>query len=79
MLCDILLDDFIENNASNKAIDIFPYVQRSALDMILETAMGVELGVQHTRESKYAHSIQRIVHIFQLRQLLPWYQVRIQI
>ena len=44
--------------------------------MILETAMGVELGVQHTRESNYSNSIQRIVHIFQLRQILPWYQVK---
>ena len=76
VLCEILLNEFIENNSSNEALDIFPYIQRSALDMILETAMGVDLGIQHNKESQYCYSIQRMVHIFQLRQILPWYQVR---
>ena len=75
VLCDILLTDLVENNSSKKAIDIFPYIQRSALDMLLETAMGVESNVQHNRESKYANSLARIVHIFQQRQIFPWYQV----
>ena len=78
MLCDILQTDLIENNSTKEAIDVFPYIQRSALDMILETAMGVEINVQHNRESKYAHSIQRMVHIFQQRQIFPWYQVNKQ-
>ena len=78
VLCDILLSDFVETNLTKEAIDIFPYVQRCALDMILETSMGVQLDVQNDRKSNYAHSIQRIVHIFQQRQLIPWYQVSLK-
>ena len=77
--CDILLNDFIDENPENASIDIFPYVQRAALDMILETAMGLELNMQYDRQSNYAQSIQRIVHIFQQRQILPWYQVSVNI
>ena len=47
--------------------------------MILETAMGLELNMQYDRQSNYAQSIQRIVHIFQQRQILPWYQVSVNI
>ena len=76
VLCDILLNDFVEyNSKKDDAIDIFPYVQRCALDMILETAMGTELDIQNNRQSNYSHCIQRIVRIFLQRQLFPWYQV----
>ena len=75
VLCDLLLTDLVENNSSKEAMDVFPYIQRATLDMLLETSMGVEINVQHNRESQYANSIQRIVHIFQQRQMFPWYQV----
>ena len=75
MFCDVLQKDFVENDDLEKAIDIFPYVQRATLDMILETAMGIQLNIQLEKSSDYGNSIQRINHIFQQRQVLPWYQV----
>ena len=66
----MLHEDFVETDAVN---DIFPYVQRAALDMILETAMGVSLGIQTKRHSDYADAIERTVHILFQRSTLPWY------
>ena len=78
MFCDVLQKDFVENDDLEKSIDIFPYIQRATLDMILETAMGIQLNIQLEKSSDYGNSIQRINHIFQQRQVLPWYQVIIK-
>ena len=78
MFCDVLQKDFVENDDLEKSIDIFPYIQRATLDMILETAMGIQLNIQLEKSSDYGNSIQRINHIFQQRQVLPWYQVFIR-
>ena len=78
MFCDGLQKDFVENDDLEKSIDIFPYIQRATLDMILETAMGIQLNIQLEKSSDYGNSIQRINHIFQQRQVLPWYQVFIR-
>ena len=78
MFCDVLEKDFVENDDLEKSIDIFPYIQRATLDMLLETAMGIQLNIQVEKSSDYGISIQRIVHIFQQRQVLPWYQVIIK-
>ena len=78
MFCDVLQKDFVKNDELEKSIDIFPYIQRATLDMILETAMGIQLNIQLEKSSDYGNSIQRINHIFQQRQVLPWYQVFIR-
>ena len=46
---------------------------RCALDIILETSMGFEMDIQNKRHTPYATAIANIVHIFQLRQFIPWY------
>ena len=48
------------------------YCPRCALDIILETSMGFEMDIQHKRPTPYASAIANIVHIFQLRQFIPW-------
>ena len=78
MFCDVLQKDFVEMDDLEKSTDIFPYIQRATLDMILETAMGIQLNIQLEKSSDYGNSIQRINHIFQQRQVLPWYQVVIR-
>ena len=49
----ILADVLLEDSMNQKVINIFPYVTRCTLDIILETAMGVQLGIQHARKSEY--------------------------
>ena len=35
--------------------------------------MGFEMDIQNKRHTPYATAIANIVHIFQLRQFIPWY------
>ena len=71
VLTDVLYEDFVMKG--QMGIDIFPYVQRAALDIILETAMGVALGVQTKRQSDYLDQIEEAVQVIQERQFYPWY------
>ena len=48
----ILAEVLQEDGLNVDQIDIFPYVTRCTLDIILETAMGVQMGIQRDRESK---------------------------
>ena len=71
VLTDVLYEDFVMKG--QMGIDIFPYIQRAALDIILETAMGVSLGVQTKRRSDYLDQIEEAVQVIQERQFYPWY------
>lgn len=67
-----ILEDFVEifdKNSSiliktlgqfeGKVIDVFPKIGHCALDIICETAMGVEINVQSNSESNYAKAVQQ--------------------
>ena len=49
ILADVLLEDSLKK--SDNTLDIFNYVTRCTLDIILETAMGQQMGIQLARES----------------------------
>ena len=48
----ILAEVLQEDGLNVDQINIFPYVTRCTLDIILETSMGVQMGIQRARESK---------------------------
>ena len=48
-LADVLLEDSLKK--SDNILDIFNYITRCTLDIILETAMGQAMGIQLARES----------------------------
>ena len=50
-LADVLLEDSLKK--SDNILDIFNYITRCTLDIILETAMGQAMGIQLARESTY--------------------------
>ena len=50
ILADVLQED--SSKKSDNILDIFNYVTRCTLDIILETAMGVQMGIQIARESE---------------------------
>ena len=50
ILADVLLED--SRTAESSKLNIFPYVTRCTLDVILETAMGLQLGIQMDRQSE---------------------------
>ena len=70
-MTDVLYEDYVKKGQNG--IDIFPYVQRAALDIILETAMGVSLSVQTKRHSDYLEKIEEAIQVIQKRQFTPWY------
>ena len=50
ILADVLHEDSLK--ASNNTLDIFPYVTRCTLDIMLESAMGQQLCIQQARQSE---------------------------
>ncbi|XP_012524924.1 cytochrome P450 4C1 [Monomorium pharaonis] len=57
-----------------KAINIFPFLMRVALDIICETAMGVDIRVQET-ETKYTSALQEMSDLTVERFFTPWYWI----
>jgi len=72
ILADVLLEDSLKK--SDNILDIFNYITRCTLDIILETAMGQAMGIQLARESTYCDTINSMVHVMQQRQIQPQYQ-----
>ncbi|XP_032672297.1 cytochrome P450 4C1-like [Odontomachus brunneus] len=57
-----------------KAIDIFPFIINAALDIICETAMGVDVRAQEV-VTKYSSTVHRSSQLTTERLLQPWYWV----
>ncbi|NP_001389267.1 cytochrome P450 4c3-like [Onthophagus taurus] len=79
-----ILEQFIEiyHSASNiligklkkevgKDTDIYPYVTLCALDVICESAMGVQINAQEKSDSEYVKSVQLISKIIRKRIFFP--------
>ncbi len=49
-LAEVLREDGLKKGGGG--LDIFPYVTRCTLDVIMETAMGQQLGAQRARGSE---------------------------
>ncbi|KAK4308911.1 hypothetical protein Pmani_019435 [Petrolisthes manimaculis] len=83
-----ILEDFLEvfNSQSTKMVeklakkadgqrfDIFPYITLCTLDVICETAMGVNIKAQDNSDSDYVKAVYRIGALVQQRQARPWLQ-----
>lgn len=65
-------DILTEILTSESEVDISPFITRCTLDILLETAMGKSLQVQHQRQSEYAKCIGQMLHLVQVRQKSPW-------
>ena len=72
ILADVLQEDSLKSK--DNTLDIFPYVTRCTLDVMLDSAMGQHLGIQQARRSEYCDTINTMVHIMQQRQIMPQFQ-----
>lgn len=72
ILADVLQEDSLKSK--DNTLDIFPYVTRCTLDVMLDSAMGQHLGIQQARHSEYCDTINTMVHIMQQRQIMPQFQ-----
>ncbi|XP_025987298.2 cytochrome P450 4C1 isoform X2 [Solenopsis invicta] len=57
-----------------KAIDIFPFILNATLDIICETAMGVDIRCQEI-VSKYSSTIHEIAELLAKRLYRPWFWI----
>lgn len=77
-----ILEQFIETFDKNSAIfvnnlgkfkdqvfDVFPLVALSALDVICETSMGVEINAQTNSDSEYVNAVKDLTKILVQRQI----------
>ncbi|XP_045478381.1 cytochrome P450 4C1-like [Harmonia axyridis] len=67
-----LLLDELKPLADGKFFDISTLVTHCALDIICETAMGVEINAMKCTDSEYVQAIYRILEIFIYRWFRPW-------
>ncbi|RLU19899.1 hypothetical protein DMN91_008458, partial [Ooceraea biroi] len=65
------LEKEMERNPG-KAIDIFPFVVKFALDVICETAMGVNMRAQEA-ETEYVSTVHRTSRLTLDRMFRPWH------
>ncbi|XP_025989496.1 cytochrome P450 4C1 [Solenopsis invicta] len=59
---------------SGKAFDIFPFIVNAALDIICETAMGVDIRAQEV-ETEYTSTVHQASKLVMQRLLRPWYWI----
>ncbi|XP_023235599.1 cytochrome P450 4C1-like [Centruroides sculpturatus] len=62
----------LKNYQKEEWIDIVPFVTRSVMDIICETAMGIEGNTYDYDYSQYQRSLSRICNIIQMRAWQPY-------
>lgn len=53
-------------------VDIYPFISRCSLDIVCETAMGIELNSQSNTNLPYAQAVLRISEILSRRGITIW-------
>ncbi|KAF4517615.1 hypothetical protein B566_EDAN002846 [Ephemera danica] len=60
------------STANPEGIDIVPYITMCTLDIISETAMGVQINAQQDSNSTYVSTLHELVNILMQRMFSPW-------
>ncbi|XP_058796932.1 cytochrome P450 4C1-like isoform X3 [Phymastichus coffea] len=71
-----ILNDCIENhvfNNSNEPVEIFDFISKCTLDIICETAMGVEMDAQRKKADAYFKAVHEFSNLVSDRYIKPWY------
>ncbi|XP_023224047.1 cytochrome P450 4V2-like [Centruroides sculpturatus] len=69
--CFILIDK-LEKKVQDPWVNITRMLSLCTLDIIAETAMGVEINAQRDEESEYVKNVNRIEELILLRNMHPW-------
>ncbi|XP_044575509.1 cytochrome P450 4V2-like [Cotesia glomerata] len=67
-----ILVKILESQINKDEFELFPYISRCTLNIICETAMGVSVNVQTSRDSTYVQALNRLKAIFAHRMLKIW-------
>ncbi|KAK7861806.1 hypothetical protein R5R35_000574 [Gryllus longicercus] len=68
----ILVEKLNKEVGNKKGFDVYPYITRCALDIISETAMGVELNAQEDKDSPYVSAVYEISELLAERAMRLW-------
>nr|P29981.1 RecName: Full=Cytochrome P450 4C1; AltName: Full=CYPIVC1 [Blaberus discoidalis]AAA27819.1 cytochrome P450 [Blaberus discoidalis] len=81
-ILDIFVDVFVEKSeilvkklqskVGGKDFDIYPFITHCALDIICETAMGIQMNAQEESESEYVKAVYEISELTMQRSVRPW-------
>lgn len=84
-ILETFLETFIKNSAlmmeklkkkvGSVGFDIFPYMSDCALDIICESAMGVEVNIQKGASRDYLLNVKEVTQLLTDRLLRPWFHI----
>jgi len=69
----IMVQQLAKEADTGRYFDIFHYITLCALDIIMETAMGVSIGAQVSgEENDYVKAVYKMTNMLAARSLKPW-------
>jgi len=70
-----ILREKLEKHVNGPGFDIRPYISLYTLDIICETAMGVQVNAQKNSDSEYVRAVQGVADIVMRRTFSPWFHL----
>uniref|UniRef100_A0A8D8XRZ0 Cytochrome P450 4C1 n=1 Tax=Cacopsylla melanoneura TaxID=428564 RepID=A0A8D8XRZ0_9HEMI len=67
-----ILVDKLADKLNKEEFDFYPFITRCAMDIICETAMGIEINAQRDSKSDYVRAVYEVSELTILRSLRPW-------
>nr|XP_022907367.1 cytochrome P450 4C1-like [Onthophagus taurus] len=67
-----LLVGNLQNKANQEVFDLYPYITHCTLDIICETAMGVEINAMNNPKNEYVKNVSDITKATFDRLMKPW-------
>ncbi|XP_069671902.1 cytochrome P450 4C1 [Periplaneta americana] len=81
-ILDMFVDVFVEKSeilvkklqskVGGKDFDVYPFITHCALDIICETAMGIQMNAQEETHSEYVKAVYEISELTMQRSVRPW-------
>ncbi|KAK6028640.1 unspecific monooxygenase [Ostertagia ostertagi] len=68
----ILLEQFRHLSDTGSTADVFPLIKLCTLDVICESAMGVNIRAQSGQNKNYVRSVKEVCELLWDRERLPW-------
>ncbi|KAI2474256.1 hypothetical protein C4B38_000326 [Diabrotica virgifera virgifera] len=68
--------DVLQKEVGNKNIDLYTLLAGCTMDMVCETALGVNMNVQISKEVEFVKAINKVLEITSIRTFHVWHQLR---
>ena len=74
--CKVLVDQLSKVSDTGKEVNVYPFITRAALDIICETAMGIQIHAQEQKESNdYINAVYNFSRFAVEKVLNPMLQI----